>query len=177
MSLNDPRWGRGSDDEPKKDERPAQDEPPHRENNDDRRDFDDRQTNRDRRPQNQQEEDLEKLWKDFSDMLGGLMGSKGGDTRRDPRSKLKSRDDYSRDDEQQDNRWEAPHENRYEDDRRDNDRPSAGNGGFGGFGNLGNLGNLGGRRPPLAPPQGRLTLAGKGGLIRPGSPAVWAGTG
>lgn len=168
MSLNDPRWGRGSDDEPKKDERPAQEEPPHREDNDDRRDVDDRQTNRDRRPQNPQDEDLEKLWKDFSDMLGGLMGTKGGQTRRDPRSKLKSRDDYSRDDEPDDNSWEAPR-----DDRRD--EPRAGNGGFGGLGglgNLGNLGNLGGRRPQ--PPK----QSGMGVAFLVGCAALaWAATG
>lgn len=169
MSLNDPRWGRGSDDEPKKDERPAQEEPPHREDNDDRRDFGDRQQNRDRRPQNQQDEDLEKLWKDFSDMLGGLMGNKGEDDRRDLRSKLKSRDDYSRDDEPQDNRWEAPRDDRNENDRRGDERPSAGNGGFGSFGNLG---KFGGRRPQ--PPK----QSGVGVAFLVGCAALaWAATG
>ncbi len=60
FNLNDPRWGRGSNDEGGKDNRPDRQEPP--------------------RGPNQGPPDLDELWRDFNRRLGGLFG--GGRGRR-----------------------------------------------------------------------------------------------
>lgn len=107
MSLNDPRWGRGSDEPNKKDESAREDDRPQdrderrdeREARNDARDGRDAQDKRDGRDGRQ--EDLDRLWGEFADMINGIMNP-GGKRRRsgdDPLSKLKSRDDYSRGDE------------------------------------------------------------------------------
>ena len=114
MSLNDPRWGRGSD-EPQdkqegrqngqdKDERQDGSRDDRAPGNDDRR-ADGRdsrgQNDRDRNPEGgRREEDLDRLWGEFSDLINSIMNP-GGQKRdkKDPRSQLKSRDDFSRDDE------------------------------------------------------------------------------
>ena len=78
MSLNDPRWGRSSDEEPRKDERPAEEEPPrrpddedHRDHRDDRDDRDDRREDKNRR--RDEGDDIDRLWKEFTDMFQGAV--------------------------------------------------------------------------------------------------------
>lgn len=129
MSLNDPRWGRESDsseDEKRRsandrsenadeaegaNRRPAEDEgrPSDRgERREDRRNVDGRS----------QEPDIDQLWDDFrnlwSDVLNGSRSRGAGRANDDARSKLKSRDDFSLDDEPQ----------RGRDDERDERRAS-----------------------------------------------------
>ena len=114
MSLNDPRWGRGSDEpQDKQDGRQNGQEKDERQDggrddraptNDDRR-ADGRdargQNDRDRNPDGaRREEDLDRLWGEFSDLINSIMNPGGQKRdRKDPRSQLKSRDDFSRDDE------------------------------------------------------------------------------
>ncbi len=149
MSLNDPRWGRSSDEEPRKDERPAEEEPPrrpddedHRDHRDDRDDRDDRREDKNRR--RDEGDDIDRLWKEFTDMFQGAV-DKADKLRHDNKKKshsydeLKSRDDYTRDDEEEPVRAE-PH--RYgEDDRQDKAprrgrQPSGARGIFGGLGGM-----------------------------------------
>lgn len=121
MSLNDPHWGRGSDEpqDTKKDEG-REETPAGGRNNgrddyndrDDRNDRDDipsrnarnRRTDRDNRDDGEGDE-LDRLWRNFTDMINDAMGGRNENRRReDLRSRLKSRDDFS-----------------YEDDRRRNE--------------------------------------------------------
>ena len=110
MSLNDPRWGRGSEEPPEneKDRRAdGADEADDRQERNDRNARDDgrndrhARTDRDGGDGNGPEDDLDQLWERFREMMGSIMGERqpkrGG--RRDPLSQLKSRDDFSRDDE------------------------------------------------------------------------------
>ena len=126
MSLNDPRWGRGSEEPPEneKDRRAdGADEADDRQERNDRNARDDGRNDRharnarddgrnDRHARNDRdggdgngpEDDLDQLWERFREMMGSIMGERqpkrGG--RRDPLSQLKSRDDFSRDDEEED---------------------------------------------------------------------------
>lgn len=117
MSLNDPRWGRGSSEpqDKKNEDGEADDRTPRNgnEDSDDRRPDDGRGTTDGRNDRNQNQnarggdrgqEDLDRLWGEFSDLVNSIMKPRGGVQRRndDPLSKLKSRDDYSRDDEPDD---------------------------------------------------------------------------
>ena len=164
MSLNDPRWGRASEEEPRRDDRPADEEPPRRSDGEenarpqDRRADQGREDNRrdEKAPQKKNEpfemdEDLDRLWKDFSDMVQSVMGGKRPQRGDDLRSKLKSRDDFSRDDEP-----EAPQEEpRREEPRGEEPQAhrygSGSGGGNGGRGRFGGLGNMDWRpRPPKA---------------------------
>ena len=164
MSLNDPRWGRASEEEPRRDDRPADEEPPRRSDGEenarpqDRRADQGREDNRrdEKAPQKKHEpfemdEDLDRLWKDFSDMVQSVMGGKRPQRGDDLRSKLKSRDDFSRDDEP-----EAPQEEpRREEPRGEEPQAhrygSGSGGGNGGRGRFGGLGNMDWRpRPPKA---------------------------
>lgn len=154
MSLNDPRWGRASEEEPRRDDRPADEEQPRRNDGEENNRPDDRRadqgrndergnaSNPRRNDQQAMDEDLDRLWKDFSDMLQGVMGGKRPSGGNDPRSKLKSRDDFSRDDEddvprrdgrpddrREEPREEEPRAHRYGDDGADNRGNGGGNGG------------------------------------------------
>ena len=169
MPLNDPRWGRSSDEEPRRDDRSADEEPPRRPDEDDDRRDDNRRDDRrrgDRRDDNDGMDDLDRLWKEFSELLHGATGRDRKEDRRHP--DLRSRDDFSRDDvderddrygrdeDRDDERVERPQARRYgDDDRRDDraDRPTGARGIFGGLGGMGGLGGFGGKRPNL--PAGR----------------------
>ena len=99
MPLNDPRWGRSSDEEPRRDDRSADEEPPRRPDEDDDRRDDNRRDDRrrgDRRDDNDGMDDLDRLWKEFSELLHGATGRDRKEDRRHP--DLRSRDDFSRDD-------------------------------------------------------------------------------
>ena len=143
MPLNDPRWGRSSDEEPRRDDRSADEEPPRRPDEDDDRRDDNRRDDRrrgDRRDDNDGMDDLDRLWKEFSELLHGATGRDRKEDRRHP--DLRSRDDFSRDDvDERDDRYGR-------DDRAD--RPTGARGIFGG---MGGLGGFGGKRPNL--PAGR----------------------
>lgn len=130
MSLNDPHWGRSSDEEKKNDrgdneqrsdgvgengeEQNARQNPSAQ---DDRKPADSsadgsRRTSRDaceddeqrdRRPQGLLSDDeLENLWSNFQQAANKIMGRQGRLNQEDLRSRLKSRDDFSRDDEPND---------------------------------------------------------------------------
>lgn len=146
MPLNDPRWGRSSDEEPRRDDRSADEEPPRRPDEDDDRRDDNRRDDRrrgDRRDDNDGMDDLDRLWKEFSELLHGATGRDRKEDRRHP--DLRSRDDFSRDDvDERDDRYGR-------DDRAD--RPTGARGIFGGLGGMGGLGGFGGKRPNL--PAGR----------------------
>ena len=164
MPLNDPRWGRSSDEEPRRDERPSDEEPPRRPDEDDDRRDDNRRDDRrrDRRDESDGMDDLDRLWKEFSDLLHGAAGRGRKDDHR--HSGLRSRDDFSRDDvddreerhERYDERDERPQARRYGDDdgadereRSSSPRPTGARGIFGGLGGMGGIGGIGGRRPGL----------------------------
>ncbi len=130
MSLNDPHWGRSSDEEKKNDrgdneqrsdgvgedgeEQNAQQNPNAQ---DDRNPADSsadgsRRTSRDAREDDEQrdrrsqgllsDDDLENLWSNFQQAANKIMGRQGRSNQEDLRSRLKSRDDFSRDDEPND---------------------------------------------------------------------------
>lgn len=113
MSLNDPRWGRGSEEPPENEKDRRRDdaetaddrqERNDRDDRDDRRHGDDGRNDRhDRNARNDRgpEDDLDQLWERFREMMGDLMGERRPKRsgRPDPLSQLKSRDDFSRDDE------------------------------------------------------------------------------
>lgn len=130
MSLNDPHWGRSSDEEKKNDrgdneqrsdgvgengeEQNARQNPSAQ---DDRnsadssadglrrtsRDAREDDEQRDRRPQGRlSDDDLENLWSNFQQAANKIMGRQGRSNQEDLRSRLKSRDDFSRDDEPND---------------------------------------------------------------------------
>lgn len=130
MSLNDPHWGRSSDEEKKNDrgdneqrsdgvgengeEQNARQNPSAQ---DDRnsadssadgsrrtsRDAGEDDEQRDRRPQGLlSDDDLENLWSNFQQAANKIMGRQGRSNQEDLRSRLKSRDDFSRDDEPND---------------------------------------------------------------------------
>lgn len=130
MSLNDPHWGRSSDEE-KKNERGDNEqrsdgvgedgeEQNARQNpnaQDDRNPADSsadgsRRTSRDAREDDEQrdrrsqgllsDDDLENLWSNFQQAANKIMGRQGRSNQEDLRSRLKSRDDFSRDDEPND---------------------------------------------------------------------------
>lgn len=130
MSLNDPHWGRSSDEEKKNDrgdneqrsdgvgedgeEQNARQNP---DAQDDRNPADSsadgsRRTSRDAREDDEQrdrrsqgllsDDDLENLWSNFQQAANKIMGRQGRSNQEDLRSRLKSRDDFSRDDEPND---------------------------------------------------------------------------
>lgn len=130
MSLNDPRWGRSSDEEKKNDRGDNEqrsdgvgedgEEQNARQNpnaQDDRNPADSsadgsRRTSRDAREDDEQrdrrsqgllsDDDLENLWSNFQQAANKIMGRQGRSNQEDLRSRLKSRDDFSRDDEPND---------------------------------------------------------------------------
>lgn len=130
MSLNDPHWGRSSDEEKKNDRGDNEqrsdgvgedgEEQNARQNpnaQDDRNPADSsadgsRRTSRDAREDDEQrdrrsqgllsDEDLENLWSNFQQAANKIMGRQGRSNQEDLRSRLKSRDDFSRDDEPND---------------------------------------------------------------------------
>lgn len=130
MSLNDPHWGRSSDEEKKNDrgdneqrsdgvgengeEQNARQNPSAQ---DDRNSADSsadgsRRTSRDAREDDEQrdrrsqgllsDDELENLWSNFQQAANKIMGRQGRSNQEDLRSRLKSRDDFSRDDEPND---------------------------------------------------------------------------
>lgn len=129
MSLNDPHWGRSSDEEKKNDrgdneqrsdgvgengeEQNARQNPSAQ---DDRKPADSsadgsRRTSRDAREDEQRDrrsqgllsdDELENLWSNFQQAANKIMGRQGRTNQEDLRSRLKSRDDFSRDDEPND---------------------------------------------------------------------------
>lgn len=130
MSLNDPHWGRSSDEEKKNDrgdneqrsdgvgedggEQNARQNPNAQ---DDRNPADSsadgsRRTSRDAHEDDEQrdrrsqgllsDDDLENLWSNFQQAANKIMGRQGRSNQEDLRSRLKSRDDFSRDDEPND---------------------------------------------------------------------------
>ena len=127
MSLNDPHWGRSSDEEKKNDRGDNEqrsdgvgedgEEQNARQNpnaQDDRNPADSsadgsRRTSRDAREDDEQrdrrsqgllsDDDLENLWSNFQQAANKIMGRQGRSNQEDLRSRLKSRDDFSRDDE------------------------------------------------------------------------------
>lgn len=130
MSLNDPHWGRSSDEEKKNyrgdneqrsdgvgedgEEQNARQNPNAQ---DDRNPADSsadgsRRTSRDAREDDEQrdrrsqgllsDDDLENLWSNFQQAANKIMGRQGRSNQEDLRSRLKSRDDFSRDDEPND---------------------------------------------------------------------------
>lgn len=127
MSLNDPHWGRSSDEEKKNDrgdneqrsdgvgengeEQNARQNPSAQ---NDRKPADasadgSRRTSRDAREDDEQrdrrsqgllsDDELENLWSNFQQAANKIMGRQGRSNQEDLRSRLKSRDDFSRDDE------------------------------------------------------------------------------
>lgn len=130
MSLNDPLWGRSSDEEKKNDRGDNEqrsdgvgedgEEQNARQNpnaQDDRNPADSsadgsRRTSRDAREDDEQrdrrsqgllsDDDLENLWSNFQQAANKIMGRQGRSNQEDLRSRLKSRDDFSRDDEPND---------------------------------------------------------------------------
>ena len=130
MSLNDPHWGRSSDEEKKNDRGDNEqrsdgvgedgEEQNARQNpnaQDDRNPADSsadgsRRTSRDAREDDEQrdrrsqgllsDDDLENLWSNFQQAVNKIMGRQGRSNQEDLRSRLKSRDDFSRDDEPND---------------------------------------------------------------------------
>ena len=130
MSLNDPHWGRSSDEEKKNDRGDNEqrsdgvgedgEEQNARQNpnaQDDRHPADSsadgsRRTSRDAREDDEQrdrrsqgllsDDDLENLWSNFQQAANKIMGRQGRSNQEDLRSRLKSRDDFSRDDEPND---------------------------------------------------------------------------
>ena len=130
MSLNDPHWGRSSDEEKKNDRGDNEqrsdgvgedgEEQNARQNpnaQDDRNPADSsadgsRRTSRDAREDDEQrdrrsqgllsDDDLENLWANFQQAANKIMGRQGRSNQEDLRSRLKSRDDFSRDDEPND---------------------------------------------------------------------------
>ncbi|WP_279000210.1 FtsH protease activity modulator HflK [Sutterella wadsworthensis] len=130
MSLNDPHWGRSSDEEKKNDRGDNEqrsdgvgedgEEQNARQNpnaQDDRNPADSsadgsRRTRRDAREDDEQrdrrsqgllsDDDLENLWSNFQQAANKIMGRQGRSNQEDLRSRLKSRDDFSRDDEPND---------------------------------------------------------------------------
>lgn len=130
MSLNDPHWGRSSDEEKKNDRGDNEqrsdgvgedgEEQNARQNpnaQDDRNPADSsadgsRRSSRDAREDEQQrdrrsqgllsDDDLENLWSNFQQAANKIMGRQGRSNQEDLRSRLKSRDDFSRDDEPND---------------------------------------------------------------------------
>ena len=129
-SLNDPHWGRSSDEEKKNDRGDNEqrsdgvgedgEEQNARQNpnaQDDRNPADSsadgsRRTSRDAREDDEQrdrrsqgllsDDDLENLWSNFQQAANKIMGRQGRSNQEDLRSRLKSRDDFSRDDEPND---------------------------------------------------------------------------
>ena len=130
MSLNDTHWGRSSDEEKKNDRGDNEqrsdgvgedgEEQNARQNpnaQDDRNPADSsadgsRRTSRDAREDDEQrdrrsqgllsDDDLENLWSNFQQAANKIMGRQGRSNQEDLRSRLKSRDDFSRDDEPND---------------------------------------------------------------------------
>ena len=130
MSLNDPHWGRRSDEYKKNDRGDNEqrsdgvgedgEEQNARQNpnaQDDRNPADSsadgsRRTSRDAREDDEQrdrrsqgllsDDDLENLWSNFQQAANKIMGRQGRSNQEDLRSRLKSRDDFSRDDEPND---------------------------------------------------------------------------
>ena len=133
MSLNDPRWGRGSDEPQDKNEDAGR-----RDERNDRNDRNDRDDRRDERNERKDDrsEDLDRLWGEFSDMVNGILNP-GGQRRRqrnDALSKLKSRDDTSLDEEPADDRTAPNHRIERPFSRDAEDVPPASHGGDGGNG-------------------------------------------
>ena len=130
MSLNDPHWGRSSDEEKKNDrgdneqrsdgvgedgeEQNARQNPNAQDDRNPANSSADgsRRTSRDAREDDEQrdrrsqgllsDDDLENLWSNFQQAANKIMGRQGRSNQEDLRSRLKSRDDFSRDDEPND---------------------------------------------------------------------------
>lgn len=130
MSLNDPHWGRSSDEEKKNDRGDNEqrsdgvgedgEEQNARQNPNAQDDWNpadssadgSRRTSRDAREDDEQrdrrsqgllsDDDLENLWSNFQQAANKIMGRQGRSNQEDLRSRLKSRDDFSRDDEPND---------------------------------------------------------------------------
>ena len=130
MSLNDPHWGRSSDEENNNDRGDNEqrsdgvgedgEEQNARQNpnaQDDRNPADSsadgsRRTSRDAREDDEQrdrrsqgllsDDDLENLWSNFQQAANKIMGRQGRSNQEDHRARLKRRDDFSRDDEPND---------------------------------------------------------------------------
>lgn len=104
MSLNDPQWGRdSSDDEPRKDDRATRDRrEAQNDQEDDRRDENRlRQKPNPNSDKDELDREIERLWHRIESALGGFT-KKDAPRSSNPRSKLKSRDDFSRDDFEED---------------------------------------------------------------------------
>ena len=104
MSLNDPQWGRdSSDDEPRKDDRATRDRrEAQNDQEDDRRDENRlRQKPNPNSDKDELDREIERLWHRIESVLGGFT-KKDEPRSSNPRSKLKSRDDFSRDDFEED---------------------------------------------------------------------------
>lgn len=112
MSLNDPHWGRGPSGDSQNEKRPAaqdDDQAPGR--SDGQASDDARRSERSERderegggsgrdPRRQNDDDLDQLWNDFRGALKGLFGDNGPQQKNDRLSQLKSRDDFSREDDE-----------------------------------------------------------------------------
>lgn len=100
MSLNDPRWGRDSD-ESKEDARSSGESESRGDDRRDSRDDDSGSSDEKRaggRKSSDSGDELDNLWADFTDMMK-KMGFPAKEENKDRRSELKSRDDFSFDDE------------------------------------------------------------------------------
>ncbi len=119
MSLNDPHWGRAPEEKEPKENRDDSQADGWNQNaeeqgesrscedacQDERRAGDagrcgrkNRDDRRDERSRNNPDEDIDRLWEDFRDIMSGLFGSGGRRRQNRAPSALKSRDDFSRDD-------------------------------------------------------------------------------
>ncbi|MDO5530569.1 FtsH protease activity modulator HflK [Sutterella sp.] len=182
MSLNDPRWGRGSSEPQKENEedreaRDRADAENERGQDDQARGGEDARDERKGRPETlaeqtkrenrEREEDLDRLWGEFTNLINTIMNPAGqskGRGANDQLSKLKSRDDFSRDDEEP-RREERPQEEsrpQYDsrDDRRDerreerrDEQPRQGGAGSGGRGTGGGFMGRSFPKPPVRMPE------------------------
>lgn len=103
MSLNDPRWGRdSSDDEPRKDknETAQEDQQPSNEQNQDKKPSASDTSKKGKKRASQEDstwDDVEKMWEDVNRALQDLFRDHSKPQPKQ-RTKLRSRDDFSRDD-------------------------------------------------------------------------------
>lgn len=196
MSLNDPHWGRGPSGDSQNEKRPAaqdDDQTPGRidgqASDDDRRGERSQRDERDARegggnrdPRRQNDDDLDQLWNDFRGALKGLFGdnSSSPQQKNDRLSQLKSRDDFSREDDEAQPRG-GDRERPKNDDRG---APKFGMPSSGGFGQgAGNGGGKGGKPVfefRLEFPKRRPSGAGQGigmGVIAACVAIGWAASG
>jgi membrane protease subunit HflK len=158
MSLNDPRWGRSSDEDEQRRNDGREDGDAQQDGGDDRRGEQNAQDRGGRGgdgrgPRRDGDEDIDRLWKEFSDMLQGMLGGGRRPNRQEElRRKLKSRDDFSGEDSDDDNgndRWEPPRGG----DRSGSDSGSGSGGGMSG-------GIFGGTWPRAPKPSARSRRIG-----------------